>query len=87
MKWINLVGRMEARVPTRIRESRREARVFIAHVDTADTAPAADGDSPVYWAPRAHGGRLLEHLAIPELDRFIEGYIDGWFPGGWITLG
>ncbi|MEU9034627.1 hypothetical protein AB0D45_06890 [Streptomyces sp. NPDC048352] len=29
----------------------------------------------------------MAHLGIPELEQFVEGYVDGWIPDGWITLG
>jgi hypothetical protein len=28
----------------------------------------------------------VEHLAIPELAVFVDGYLGGWIPDGWITL-
>ncbi|MEU1783863.1 hypothetical protein ABZ545_30960 [Streptomyces abikoensis] len=37
--------------------------------------------------PYRHAPRVLTHLDIPELGDFLDGYIGGWLPDGWITLG
>ncbi|MEU2869176.1 hypothetical protein ABZ769_08215 [Streptomyces olivoreticuli] len=30
------------------------------------------------WAPRKEVTTALTHLCLPDLDLFIEGYVDGW---------
>ncbi|MFE2557923.1 hypothetical protein ACFXGT_18250 [Streptomyces sp. NPDC059352] len=57
----------------------REVRVFTAHSDRL--FPAAGGWEP--WRDLLPG---LSHLGIPELSLFVEGYLGGWIPDGWITL-
>lgn len=57
-----------------------EARIFTAH---SFTSFADDGGR---WFPWSDAVRHVDHLAIPELAAFVEGYLGGWIPEGWITL-
>jgi hypothetical protein len=58
----------------------REARVYTAH----SLAPQADLEG--CWIPWCDAVQDLGHLKIPELAVFVEGYLGGWIPDGWITL-
>lgn len=83
----DLVGRMEAEaVPTMPPGTRREARVFLAHIVSDGLDPRPNGEGPIVWYPYVQATKEVRHLAIPELALFLEGYIEGWIPGGWITL-
>lgn len=59
---------------------RCEARIFTAHADRL--FPVAAGG----WGPWSDLLPGLSHLGIPELSLFVEGYLAGWIPDGWITL-
>ncbi|WP_159047862.1 NUDIX hydrolase [Streptomyces sp. WM6378] len=79
----DVVARLEAEPPAGSR-GRSEARIFTAHVRRGQAAEAKLGD---VWLPWRQALPVLDRLAIPELPEFIEGYVDGWIPDGWITLG
>ncbi|MFE3991552.1 hypothetical protein ACFXPW_07615 [Streptomyces goshikiensis] len=58
---------------------RRDVRVFTAH--------AEDGLRPAWlWIPWQQALGEVAHLGIPELQLFVEGYLDGWIPDGLISL-
>jgi hypothetical protein len=38
-------------------------------------------------SPHRQAAEQVAHLAIADLDAFLEGYVEGWIPDGWITLG
>jgi hypothetical protein len=86
MRWASVEGRVAAQVPTATRERRREARVNVVHVGTAATSLHSHGDGLLLWTPHKKASAALTHLHVPELDLFIEGYLDSWIPDGWITL-
>lgn len=65
---------------------RREARVYIAHAKEDQPCLHTHGDETVIWRSHHQAARDVAHLAIPELERFIQGYIEGWIPSGWINL-
>ncbi|MFJ4964300.1 hypothetical protein ACIP6P_17915 [Streptomyces sp. NPDC088729] len=74
-------GDVVARVRTISPEGQpREARLCTAHA----TAPADGREGQ--WIPWPDAVQFLKHLALPDLDVFIEGYLGGWIPNGWITL-
>ncbi|MEH6373825.1 hypothetical protein V7793_05640 [Streptomyces sp. KLMMK] len=81
-------GRIQASAPVPSRRSRRwETRLFLTHATdpSALTAPAGSGE--LYWVPYRQAARVVTGLAIPELGYFLDGYVGGWIPDGWITLG
>ena len=39
------------------------------------------------WFPYCEAAAQLAHLAIAGLDAFPQGYVEGWIPNAWITLG
>ncbi|MFD6888785.1 hypothetical protein [Streptomyces sp. NPDC059957] len=53
--------------------------MFTAHVEGAPWATQL-------WVPWRQALAEVAHLAIPEFELFLEGYIEGWIPDGWITL-
>ncbi|WP_330296913.1 MULTISPECIES: hypothetical protein [unclassified Streptomyces] len=58
---------------------RRNARLFTVHVE--------GGRWPSQlWLPWRQALGEVAHLGIPELEPFLEGYLEGWIPDGWITL-
>ncbi|KNB50256.1 hypothetical protein AC230_26700 [Streptomyces caatingaensis] len=84
----DLVGRVEATLPDGGAEPRREARLFLAHLGSPRPCPARSRCSePIEWVPHTEVAQVIASLGIPELGAFIEGYVDGWIPPGWITLG
>ncbi|MFJ4870551.1 hypothetical protein [Streptomyces sp. NPDC088757] len=70
-----------AEIPLSPGGGRRQVRVYAAH------ALAPDGNREACWIPWRDAVRQLEPLAIPEFAAFVEGYVEGWIPDGWITLG
>ncbi|MFD4276190.1 hypothetical protein R2B67_21275 [Streptomyces cyaneofuscatus] len=58
---------------------RRKARLFTAY---------AEGQvrSMALWVPWRQAIGDVAHLDLPELEQFVEGYLAGWIPDGWITL-
>ncbi|MFC4517304.1 NUDIX domain-containing protein [Streptomyces ehimensis] len=83
-----LEGRVQASAPPRGgRARRREVRVFLTRATdpSALTAPACEGE--LCWVPYRQAARAVADLAIPELEDFLDGYVGGWIPDGWITLG
>ncbi|MCX5200631.1 hypothetical protein OG897_04015 [Streptomyces sp. NBC_00237] len=64
--------------------ARREARIFFAHFPKGSPSVT---DHSIRWVPHTSVAEAVTAQDIPELGPFIEGYIDGWIPDGWITLG
>ena len=85
----NLVGRVEASLPIPAgRGRRREARIFMAHLDReAPQFPSGGCGESILWVAHTEVAQAVASLGIPDLDALIEGYVDGWIPDGWITLG
>ncbi|MFD0367745.1 hypothetical protein [Streptomyces sp. NPDC127114] len=67
-------------MPAWSRSGRREVRIFTAHADKLFPVEAGGWESCEDALPG------LGHLGIPKFDLFVEGYIGGWIPDGWITL-
>ncbi len=44
------------------------------------------GATRLAWLPYPQVAGHVSHLAIPDLGLFLEGYVEGWIPDGWITL-
>lgn len=38
------------------------------------------------WVSWRQAIRDVAYLDLPELEQFVEGYLAGWIPDGWITL-
>ncbi|MFD5106337.1 hypothetical protein [Streptomyces cinereoruber] len=68
-------------VPAWAPDGRREARLVTCHASTL--FPFAGG----IWEPWETALAGLRHPGGSELGAFVEGYLGGWIPGGWITLG
>ncbi|GAB2879207.1 hypothetical protein GCM10027074_54430 [Streptomyces deserti] len=68
-------------------QQRAEHRLFTAHVPApGDLRPPWDG-AQLLSSPYREAAEQVAHLAIADLDAFLEGYVEGWIPDGWITLG
>lgn len=61
-----------------------ERRLFTAHATTAHSR--GPGGIPLTWVAHAQVASRVGHLDIPDLRLFLEGYVEGWIPDGWITL-
>lgn len=79
VRWGHVVGHVPATAP-RPGRRRIEARVLIAHLDGGHSSTGLVWMS---W-PEALAAARLPH--VPDLDVFIEGYLQGWIPDGRITL-
>ncbi|MFJ8299090.1 hypothetical protein ACIQ9R_24855 [Streptomyces sp. NPDC094447] len=75
----DVVARVEP-LPSSLPFGRREARIFTAHSDRLFLVESGG------WEPWEELLPGLNHLELPELALFVEGYIGGWIPDGWITL-
>ncbi|WP_189104631.1 hypothetical protein [Streptomyces kronopolitis] len=60
-------------------DARRDVCLFTAHVES-------DLRLLWLWVPWRQAAREVVHLGIPELELFVEGYLEGWIPDGRITL-
>lgn len=58
---------------------RRNARLYTVHV-------GSDSRPPMLWVPWRQAVGEVAYLGIPELELFVEGYLEGWIPDGWVTL-
>ena len=68
------------------RPRRPEAHIFTAHVRSASALNSAGGGGALRWIPYGDAARAVHHLGIPDLGNFLDGYVNGWIPDGWITL-
>lgn len=83
------LGAVTGRIPSRTpgaptRRSEGERRLFTGHI----TAPGALPELAVPLA-RLPYTRVAEHVGnvgTRELGLFLQGYVEGWIPDGWITL-
>lgn len=83
-----LVGRVQPLPPVPAAPAaRREARIFFAHLDSEGQDRPGPAGSGISWVPHTSVAEAVAAQHIPELGAFIEGYVDGWIPDGWITLG
>lgn len=57
----------------------RKVRLFTAHAERSCYASWL-------WVPWRQAVRRLPSLGTSELGDFVEGYLEGWIPDGWITL-
>ncbi|WP_327262962.1 hypothetical protein OG444_16855 [Streptomyces sp. NBC_01232] len=53
--------------------------MFTAHVESGLRPPTL-------WVPWRQAVGEVAYLGISELGLFVEGYLEGWIPDGWITL-
>ncbi len=87
LRFGKVTGRIPAVAPDARRQLRAERRLFTAHVPApGDLHPPWDGVQLV-WVPYGEAAAQVAHLAIADLDAFLQGYVEGWIPDGWITLG
>ncbi|WP_157878832.1 hypothetical protein [Streptomyces sp. CT34] len=84
----DLVGRLEALRPYgALHEVRKPARLFTAHVDSSGIPRSPyRGAACLRWLAHPEVPCVIDYLGIPDLDHFLEGYVHGWLPEGWITL-
>ncbi|MCX5101318.1 hypothetical protein OG887_17085 [Streptomyces sp. NBC_00053] len=61
-----------------------ERRLFTAHATFAGGVCAAG--ELLAWVPYAQVVGRTAGMAIAELGLFLEGYVGGWIPDGWISL-
>ncbi|MCX4581513.1 hypothetical protein [Streptomyces sp. NBC_01481] len=57
----------------------RKVRLFTAHAERSCSASWL-------WMPWRQAVLRLPSLGTSELAEFVEGYLEGWIPDGWITL-
>ncbi|WP_328690382.1 hypothetical protein OHA74_14555 [Streptomyces phaeochromogenes] len=87
------LGKVTARVPVVAPDASpqqryAERRVLTAHAASpGELHPVDDDAACLEWHPYTQVAALVAHLATPDLDVFLRGYVDGWIPDGWITLG
>lgn len=79
-----VTGRIPAPSPRARPQQRGGRRIFTGHV----TSPAAlhDAGRPLVWLPYTQVPACSLALGAAELGLFLEGYVGGWIPDGWITL-
>lgn len=79
-RWGNVVGHLLAPLPCG-NEKRNEARVLTVHVEGP-----GDPNGGMEWQHYPNALDMARNHCVPDLDVFIEGYLGGWIPDGWITL-
>ncbi|MFI1679103.1 hypothetical protein [Streptomyces sp. NPDC020607] len=62
-----------------------ERRLFTAHATFTGGARAADAN--LVWVAYAQVAKPMVDMGVADLDLFLEGYVGGWIPEGWISLG
>ncbi|MBA2806909.1 hypothetical protein E0500_005475 [Streptomyces sp. KM273126] len=82
-----VTGRIRAAEPGSAAQQRAERRLFTAHVPAPGDLHLPWGGAQLVWFPYGAAAAQVAHLAIMDLDAFLEGYVEGWIPDGWITLG
>lgn len=65
---------------------RSEARIFTGHVGPGVPLAHVQGGAELCWVPYRQVPLEVGHVGIPDLGLFLEGYVQGWIPDGWITL-
>ncbi|MFJ9410505.1 hypothetical protein [Streptomyces sp. NPDC101393] len=82
------LGAVTGRIPAAASGSRPQRRggrrIFTGHA--ASPGALCDVGVPVVWLPYNQITDHIGHLAVGDLRLFLEGYVDGWIPDGWITL-
>lgn len=80
-----VTGRIPAPAPgNTLRPGQGERRIFTGHVTSPGALPGAD--VPLVWLPYAQVAEHVGSLEVADLDLFLQGYVGGWIPDGWITL-
>ncbi|MGW2009755.1 hypothetical protein [Streptomyces nigrescens] len=79
-----VTGRIPAAAPGAMPWRRGGRRIFTGHV----TSPGAlyDAGVPLVWLPYSQVTEISAGLGAADLALFLEGYVGGWIPDGWITL-
>ncbi|MFE9060932.1 hypothetical protein [Streptomyces violaceusniger] len=78
-----VTGRIRAAAPGTTPQ-RGGRRIFTSHV--ASSGALRGVGVPLVWLPYAQVAELAAGLEVVDLGLFLEGYVDGWIPDGWITL-
>lgn len=87
LRFGKVTGRIPAAEHGSTAKQRAEHRLFTAHVPApGDLHPPWDG-AQLLWSPYREAAEQVAHLSIADLDAFLQGYVEGWIPDGWITLG
>ncbi|MEU8870174.1 hypothetical protein AB0D24_03260 [Streptomyces javensis] len=77
-----VTGRIPA--PGPLPQPQGERRVFTGHVTSPGALPGTG--MPLTWLPYAQVTAYIGDLGVTDLGLFLQGYVDGWIPDGWITL-
>ncbi|MFI5887991.1 hypothetical protein [Streptomyces sp. NPDC051554] len=85
------LGTVTARIPPAVPgagmpQLTGERGLFTAHTRNPDGLSPPPDVTRLVWLPYPQVAGHVGHLHIPDLGRFLEGYVDGWIPDGWITL-
>ncbi len=82
------LGTVTGRIPTAASgawpQRRGGRRVFTSHA--ASPGALRGVGVPLVWLPYAQVADWVTGLGVGDLGLFLEGYVDGWIPDGWITL-
>ena len=87
LRFGHVTGRNPAAGRGSAAQQRVERRLFTAHVPASGDLHPPQEDTHLVWSPYGEAAAQLAHLAIADLDAFLQGYVEGWIPNGWITLG
>ncbi|MGW1169926.1 hypothetical protein [Streptomyces sp. NPDC002550] len=86
LRFGKVIGRIPAAGRNSAAQQRAQRRLFTAHVPApGDLHPPWDR-AQLLWFPYGEVAAQTADLAIADLGAFLEGYVEGWIPDGWITL-
>ncbi|MFB8176034.1 hypothetical protein ACFC8N_08135 [Streptomyces sp. NPDC055966] len=86
LRFGKVTGRISAAGGGSAEQQRAQRRLFTAHAPApVDLHPPWDRGQ-LLWLPYSEVAAQVAGLAIGDLDAFLEGYVEGWIPDGWITL-
>jgi hypothetical protein len=87
LRFGKVTGRIPAAERGRAAQKRAERRLFTARVPTPGDLQSPWEGTQLVWFPYGEAAVQVAHLAITDRDALLEGYVEGWIPDGWITLG
>lgn len=87
LRFGKVTGRIPAVAPGNSAQQRAERRLFTTHAAARGDLHAPGDGAQLVWLLHGDAAAQMTHLAIADLDLFLQGYAEGWIPDGWITLG
>ncbi|MFF7643967.1 hypothetical protein [Streptomyces canus] len=87
LRFGKVTGRIPAVAEGSSVQPRAECRLFTAHIPAPGDLHAPGDGAHLVWCPYGDVAAEVAYLAIADLGLFLQGYVEGCIPDGWITLG